>query len=401
MVKIPTTPLTTATPLEGTNLTNLFQEMTTQTHTIIDQRKKERQIREEKTSIEAKIVEINEEIKTLSDQITTLETELKDVSLEAAVKKAKTNQLTTLKQKKTEKLEEKQSWQDKIHQIHDQEEKSAKRLEWLIYQNNNLQKQTELEHKSNVLETAIIYNQANKAKVRNLLSQTETDKAAFDNLKAYDLFLDNQLITFSHQLEELKKELNARQLNQPWDPQKKKVSFEDVYGMEQEKEELSDLIAYLKADYPSLVNFDQIKPRGYLLYGPPGTGKSFLMKALCEETGAYYLEVDPSRFDKTYVGEGNEELEKIWKEAEEHQKCIIFMDEISGLANRESRGDNKVAVNIVNNLLLKLDGFKSSEKKIVLMAATNYLDQVDEALKNRFSKMIKIDLIQDTEIEGF
>ncbi|KXT29220.1 AAA domain family protein [Candidatus Phytoplasma oryzae] len=215
------------------------------------------------------------------------------------------------------------------------------------------------------------------------------------------MFLDSQLVTFSRQLEELRKELTARRLNQPWINQKKKITFDDVYGMEQEKEELADLITYLKADQPNLVNFDQIKPRGYLLYGPPGTGKSFLMKALCEETGAYYLEIDPSRFDKTYVGEGNEELEKIWREAESHDKSIIFIDEISGLANRETKSDNKVAINIVNNLLLKLDGFKSSEKKIILMAATNHLNQVDAALKNRFSKLIKIDLIQDEEIEGF
>ncbi|WCA22366.1 AAA family ATPase [Candidatus Phytoplasma oryzae] len=271
----------------------------------------------------------------------------------------------------------------------------------MTYQHHNLRKQNDLENKSKTLEAAIAYNKANKARLKVLLSQTSNNQETFDQLKAYDLFLDSQLITFSRQLEEIKKELLARQSNQPWNPQKKKITFEDIYGMEREKEELSDLITYLKVDQPSLVNFDRIKPRGYLLYGPPGTGKSFLMKALCEETGTYYLEVDPSRFDKTYVGEVNEELEKIWKEAEEHEKCIIFMDEISGLANRENRGDSKVAANIVNNLLLKLDGFKSNEKKIILMAATNHLNQVDAALKNRFSKIIKIDVIKDEEIEGF
>ncbi|WBL31319.1 ATP-binding protein [Candidatus Phytoplasma sacchari] len=96
------------------------------------------------------------------------------------------------------------------------------------------------------------------------------------------------------------------------------------------------------------------------------------------------------RFDKTYVGEGNEELEKIWKEAEAHEKSIIFIDEISGLANRETKSDNKVAINIVNNLLLKLDGFKSSEKKIILIAATNHLNQVDTALKTALVKLLKL-----------
>nr|WP_318839861.1 AAA family ATPase [Paulownia witches'-broom phytoplasma] len=129
--------------------------------------------------------------------------------------------------------------------------------------------------------------------------------------------------------------------------------------------------------------------------------KVFLIKALCNELGIHYIELEPSRFDKTYVGEGNEELEKIWQEAENHDKTIIFIDEISGLANREDNQSNKTSINIINNLLTKLDGFKRSNKKIVLMGATNHLDKIDSALRSRFSKEIKIDLLKDDEIEGF
>ncbi|WP_341266693.1 ATP-binding protein [Candidatus Phytoplasma fraxini] len=114
---------------------------------------------------------------------------------------------------------------------------------------------------------------------------------------------------------------------------------------------------------------------GVLLYGPPGTGKSHLIEAFCGETGTHFIELEPSRLDKTYVGEGNEELEKIWNEAESHEKSVIFIDEISGLANREDKNTNQTANNIINNLLTKLDGFKRSEKKILLMGATNHLEK--------------------------
>ncbi|MGL9687867.1 MAG: AAA family ATPase, partial [Candidatus Phytoplasma sp. TWB_XP] len=119
---------------------------------------------------------------------------------------------------------------------------------------------------------------------------------------------------------QLQEEIKTLQNNNSYNPPKKKVMFSDVYGMKQEKEELEDLIEYFKDYGPDLVNFDKLIPRGYLLYGPPGTGKSFLIKALCNELNIHYIELEPSRFDKTYVGEGNEELEKIWQEAESHDK---------------------------------------------------------------------------------
>ncbi|MDC9032196.1 AAA family ATPase, partial [Columbia Basin potato purple top phytoplasma] len=150
-----------------------------------------------------------------------------------------------------------------------------------------------------------------------------------------------------------------------------------------------------------IIGYRNLRPMGILLYGPPGTGKSHLMEALSGEVNAYYIELDPSRFDKTYVGEGNEELEKIWQEAEAHEKTIIFIDEISGLANREDKNANQTAQNIVNNLLLKLDGFKTSDKKIILMGGTNHLEKIDSALRSRFQKEIQIDSFKKEEIPGF
>ncbi|WP_238055081.1 AAA family ATPase [Candidatus Phytoplasma ziziphi] len=125
------------------------------------------------------------------------------------------------------------------------------------------------------------------------------------------------------------------------------------------------------------------------------------MEALSGEVDAHYISVDPSQFDKTYVGEGNEELEKIWAEAESHEKTIIFIDEISGLANREDKNANQTSKNIINNLLLKLDGFKRTDKKIILMGGTNHLEQIDGALRSRFQKEIKIDCFKKEETPGF
>ncbi|GLH60986.1 hypothetical protein PAWBP_7240 [Paulownia witches'-broom phytoplasma] len=244
-------------------------------------------------------------------------------------------------------------------------------------------------------------NNANKNIIKDLMIQNKDNVEEFQNLKSYDLFLGGQLIKFDKQIKQLQEEIKALQNNTSYQGEKKKVMFSDVYGIKQEKEELEDLIEYFQDDNTSMVNFDKLIPRGYLLYGTPGTGKSFLIKALCNELGIHYIELEPSRFDKTYVGEGNEELEKIWQEAENHDKTIIFIDEISGLANREDNQSNKTSINIVNNLLTKLDGFKRSNKKIVLMGATNHLDKIDSALRSRFSKEIKIDLLKDDEIEGF
>jgi ATP-dependent 26S proteasome regulatory subunit len=390
-------------------LDNYLQGVQKQLQEEQTQRGQEQKEIETKTKlIQDQLTTLNQEIEFLNDQIQVLEKELKkNNSLTPEKRQEKENQLIELKKEHQGKIIQFKTIKKSISSLYLSKQNNQKKIQWLNYQHTNLQKQGVLEDKIKTLEEAMAYNQANKERIKVLLSQNVNDQTTFDNLKAYNLFLDSQLVAFSNQLTNLRQELNARRNNQSWSNEKKKIVFEDVYGMEREKDELADLVTYLKAERVSLVNFDQIRPRGYLLYGPPGTGKSFLMKALCHETGAYYLEVDPSCFDKTYVGEGVEELEKIWNEAEKHEKSIIFIDEISGLANRDkssnSRGGecSRIAVNIVNNLLLKLDGFKSSQKKIVLMAATNHLNQIDSALKNRFSKLIKIDLIQDNEIEGF
>lgn len=179
-----------------------------------------------------------------------------------------------------------------------------------------------------------------------------------------------------------------------------KIFFKDIFGLDQAKNELEDLI-YFFQDKNDLVNVEKIQPKGYLLYGPPGTGKTFLIKAFCNEAKVHFIEIDPSIFDRKYVGEGAEILDKIWKDAESHKKSIIFIDEINGFTNRENIADNKVSINIINSLLLKLDGYKKSNKKIVVMGATNFLNQVDAALLSRFSQKIYIGLLENEKIKNF
>ncbi|GAK73856.1 AAA family ATPase ['Chrysanthemum coronarium' phytoplasma] len=325
---------------------------------------------EEKPQLQQELVTLNEKIQEINDK-----------------KEPIHKQTLELIEQKKQLLTTKSKFQEQIKTTTSQ----------IIKTSNNLF----ISQKIQTLQEAMALNYANKNIIKDLMIQNKDNTEEFQKLKSYDLFLDGQLIHFDKQIKQLQEEIKSLQNNISYQTQNQKIMFSDIYGMKQEKEELEDLIEYFQDDNFDMVNFDKLIPRGYLLYGPPGTGKSFLIKALCNELGIHYIELEPSRFDKTYVGEGNEELEKIWKEAESHEKTIIFIDEISGLANREDNQSNKTSINIVNNLLTKLDGFKRSDKKIVLMGATNHLDKIDSALRSRFSKEIKIDLLKDDEIEGF
>ncbi|MGM1458991.1 MAG: AAA family ATPase, partial [Columbia Basin potato purple top phytoplasma] len=258
----------------------------------------------------------------------------------------------------------------------------------------------DFEEEINLLIEAMNYNEAEKKQIQSLLIQNENNDEEIKKLKKYQLFLDQQLLSFDQRIKKIEREMKAFKENTPLEEKKKKKTFQDVYGMEEEKEQFANIIHYFNAK-KHIIGYRNLKPMGILLYGPPGTGKSHLMEALSGEVDAHYIELEPSRFDKTYVGEGNEELEKIWAEAESYEKTIIFIDEISGLANREDKNANQTSKNIINNLLLKLDGFKRTDKKIILMGGTNHLEQIDSALRSRFQKEIKIDSFKKEEIPGF
>jgi len=274
----------------------------------------------------------------------------------------------------------------KMDQLKNYNAEKEKIKSWLIKNKNNVED--------------IIINPMRMIRMIESLNNKSNISENTETLKNYQLFLDRQLLYIERISNEMTREIQALKENTPIEKKKKKKTFQDVYGMEEEKEQLANIIHYFNAS-KHIIGYQNLRPMGILLYGPPGTGKSHLMEALSGEINAHYISVDPSQFDKKYVGEGNEELEKIWAEAESYDKTMIFIDEISGLANREDKNSNKCANNIVNNLLLKLDGFKRTDKKIILMAGTNNLEQIDSALRSRFQKEIKIDSLKKEEIPRF
>ncbi|WCA22638.1 AAA family ATPase [Candidatus Phytoplasma oryzae] len=285
---------------------------------------------------------------------------------------------------------------DKIEKI----EKNNEKTPFLLIQ--------ETEYNINQLEKAIQYNNDNKKFVKYLeksqkYPQIDGITIQKEDLNQFLIFVDKQIDYFQEQTSILKNIINSLKQNKIDKEEvknEKKILFKDIYGLTNVKEELEDLI-YFFQDKNTMVNAHKVQPKGYLLWGPPGTGKTFIIKAFCNEAGVHFIELDPSIFNRKFVGEGEEVLNKIWKEAESHEKSIIFIDEINGFVNRSSLSDNKSSVNIINNLLIKLDGHQKSNKKIIVMGATNFLHQVDAALLNRFSQQIFVGFLKNEEIEGF
>ncbi|MHA0849856.1 MAG: putative secreted protein [Candidatus Phytoplasma australasiaticum] len=350
--------------------------------------------------------QIDENVKTLTDIVTkmkTLQTELtNNPQLPPNTKTQKHQQLTELKtqQQTQQTLIDNLIAQRKA--LNQNQKAQQAELEKLAQAKAQLQTQENLQQQIFRLNQALNYVEANQKRIEELKTQPEYQKnqTELKNFQDFQLFLTDQKIAFEKQKQNLQTQLNHLQENKPLPHLKKQVTFKDVYGMETEKEELEDLLTYFRTNQ-SLINFDHIRPKGYLLYGPPGTGKTFLIKALCGEANVHFINLIPAKLDQKYIGEGKEVLEKIWQEAENYERTIIFIDEIDGLPNRSDRNTSSVSANIVNTLLDKLDGFQRSDKKIVLMGATNNLAKIDPALRSRFSKEIYIGNLKDSEIEGY
>lgn len=135
-------------------------------------------------------------------------------------------------------------------------------------------------------------------------------------------------------------------------------------------------------------------PSGVLLYGPPGTGKTSAARIIAQQSGAAFFECSASSFIEIYIGSGPQHVRNLFDKAREHEKAIIFIDEIDAIGNRQS-GDfeNSERTNTLNELLNQMDGFKKNPG-ILVIAATNRLDALDRALlrPGRFDRLIKIDL---------
>ncbi|HOH70262.1 MAG TPA: AAA family ATPase [Sedimentibacter sp.] len=168
------------------------------------------------------------------------------------------------------------------------------------------------------------------------------------------------------------------------------IGFDDVAGLEEIKEDLMDIIDFLNNEdkYRSM---DAKVPRGILLYGPPGTGKTLIAKAIAGEAKATFIYSSGSEFVEKYVGVGAKRVRTIFDKARKEAPSIIFIDEIDALGAKRNADSNNEKDQTLNQLLIELDGFNNTGNVIVI-AATNRLDLLDEALlrPGRFDRKIYV-----------
>lgn len=175
-----------------------------------------------------------------------------------------------------------------------------------------------------------------------------------------------------------------------------RVTFNDVAGNEEALESMKEVIDFIK-NPEKYARYGARLPRGVILYGPPGTGKTLLAKAVAGEAGVPFYAVSGSDFVQVYVGVGASRIRHLFKKAREAKKCVIFIDEIDALGKKRDGGidggGNDERDQTLNALLSEMSGFQDNEG-IVVIAATNRLDTLDEALlrPGRFDRHIEIGL---------
>ena len=173
----------------------------------------------------------------------------------------------------------------------------------------------------------------------------------------------------------------------------KKVTFADVAGAEEEKEELSEIVDFLKRPQNYTAMGARI-PKGVLLVGPPGTGKTLMARAVAGEAGVQFLSISGSDFVELYVGVGASRVRDLFDQAKKVAPAIVFIDEIDAIGRtRDSKfGGNDEREQTLNQLLAEIDGFDSS-KGVVILAATNRPEILDKALlrAGRFDRRIIVD----------
>jgi AFG3 family protein len=186
---------------------------------------------------------------------------------------------------------------------------------------------------------------------------------------------------------------------------KVKITFKDVAGLEEAKEEVEEIVQFLKKPSKFTILGGKI-PKGALLVGPPGTGKTLLAKAVAGEADVPFFSLSGSDFVEMFVGVGAARVRDLFKQAKAKAPCIIFIDEIDAIGRSRSRGQvpggNDERENTLNSLLVEMDGF-STDSGVIILAATNRPDTLDSALlrPGRFDRQISIDkpdIVGRTEI---
>ncbi len=176
-------------------------------------------------------------------------------------------------------------------------------------------------------------------------------------------------------------------------PDAKKVTFADVAGLAEEKEELQELVQFLSVP-EQFLNVGARIPKGVILVGPPGTGKTLLAKAVAGEAGVPFFSISGSDFVEMFVGVGASRVRDLFAEAKKNQPCIVFIDEIDAVGRRRGTGmggGHDEREQTLNQLLVEMDGFSENEG-IIVMAATNRVDILDPAIlrAGRFDRQVHV-----------
>ncbi|WDV47321.1 ATP-dependent zinc metalloprotease FtsH [Clostridiaceae bacterium M8S5] len=171
---------------------------------------------------------------------------------------------------------------------------------------------------------------------------------------------------------------------------KSNVSFDDVAGLEEIKEELHEIIDFINHTEKYRKMGAKI-PKGILFYGPPGTGKTLLAKAVAGETNSFFIYSSGSEFVEKYVGVGAKRIRNLYEKAKKNAPSIIFIDELDAIGCKRNLDSNNEKDQTLNQLLVEMDGFNDNSN-IVVIGATNRLDLLDEALlrPGRFDRHIYV-----------
>ena len=176
---------------------------------------------------------------------------------------------------------------------------------------------------------------------------------------------------------------------------KVKLTFKDVAGIDEAKEEVKEIVDFLK-EPAKFTKLGGKIPKGALLIGPPGTGKTLLAKAVAGEAAVPFFTLSGSDFVEMFVGVGAARVRDLFKQAKEKAPCIVFIDEIDAIGRTRARGQvpggNDERENTLNSLLVEMDGF-STDSGVIILAATNRPDVLDSALlrPGRFDRQISLD----------
>lgn len=177
------------------------------------------------------------------------------------------------------------------------------------------------------------------------------------------------------------------------DPNAKQVTFKQVAGLIEEKEELEEIVDFLKAP-KKYMNLGARIPKGVILVGPPGTGKTLLAKAVAGEAGVPFFSISGSDFVEMFVGVGASRVRDLFEEAKKNAPCIVFIDEIDAVARRRGAGmggGHDEREQTLNQMLVEMDGF-GVNAGIIVMAATNRVDILDPAIlrPGRFDRKVVV-----------